>query len=663
MGLGIGIDAGGTYTDAVVYDFEEGRALAMAKALTTKEDLSVGILGALDALPRQYLEAAGCVALSTTLATNACVEDKGGRGKLLFIGVDSRVVEWVGDSYGLPPLSELRIIPRPPVGDKLPDEDWERFAAENGDWLREADGIAVVDIDAAGSSAGLEKDVRERIAAGFGVPVICGYELSGELNSIRRGASTLLNVRLIPVIGEFLTAIRGALRSRGVEAPVTIVRSDGTLMSERFTGVRPVETLLCGPAAGLIGGAHLTGERDCLVIDMGGTTTDIYLVRGGIPQKAQDGINIGKWRTFVKGAFVDTFGLGGDSAVRIDRDRNLVLMTRRVMPLCMAAERWPAVREALRELVAGVEGHTFPLQEFFFAVKDADERYSRREREFVRALGDGPVIFTRAAKLWGTDVYNFNVDRLEREGVIMRCGLTPTDIMHLRGDFTGYDTEAAELGARFVAAGARLEPEVLADRVYEAVKKTLYKNIARILLQDEYPALRGKPLGPDLTLLVEKSWEAARKGKDDGFLRLRFETPAALVGIGAPTHIFLPDVAKALVTRWAVPENAGVANALGAVVSRVETVAKVEVRPDGEAGFRVLGPYETQDTEDRDEAVRLALIQAERSAREEAQRRGITGELSTETGVSHDESLTAYGSEIYLGSLCTATVRGSAYAG
>ena len=109
MKTGIGIDTGGTYTDAVIFDFDNKTILGTAKALTTKEDLSVGILEALDALPQDLLASAGIVSLSTTLATNACVEDRGGNAKLIFFGGDQRVIEKYGNEYGLPPVKDIYI--------------------------------------------------------------------------------------------------------------------------------------------------------------------------------------------------------------------------------------------------------------------------------------------------------------------------------------------------------------------------------------------------------------------------------------------------------------------------------------------------------------------------------------------------------------------------
>ena len=103
MIIGIGIDTGGTCTDAVIYDFDTREVLAKGKALTTREDLSLGIGAAIDALPPELLVRAGIIALSTTLATNACVEDKGGRARLLLIGTSQKVLDWVDAKtrYGL----------------------------------------------------------------------------------------------------------------------------------------------------------------------------------------------------------------------------------------------------------------------------------------------------------------------------------------------------------------------------------------------------------------------------------------------------------------------------------------------------------------------------------------------------------------------------------
>ena len=100
MKLGIGIDTGGTYTDAVIYDFESQAIWGTAKSRTTHYDLTIGILGAIDNLPLPLVQQAEVISLSTTLATNACVENKGGRAKLIFFGGDRKVLEQYGAHMG-----------------------------------------------------------------------------------------------------------------------------------------------------------------------------------------------------------------------------------------------------------------------------------------------------------------------------------------------------------------------------------------------------------------------------------------------------------------------------------------------------------------------------------------------------------------------------------
>ena len=110
MKLVLGIDTGGTYTDAVLLDAETGAVIASGKARTTRDDLSRGISDVMDSLPAGLLPQVGSLALSTTLATNACVEDKGGRAKLILIGAEQDAVAESGPKYGLPPADEIFFV-------------------------------------------------------------------------------------------------------------------------------------------------------------------------------------------------------------------------------------------------------------------------------------------------------------------------------------------------------------------------------------------------------------------------------------------------------------------------------------------------------------------------------------------------------------------------
>lgn len=663
MRLGIGIDTGGTYTDAVLYDFESKTILYSAKSLTTKEDLAMGIGGALDGLPADLLQKAEIVSLSTTLATNACVEEKGGRGKLVFIGGDEDVILRTGQSYGLPDNSEIFFLDGEVDyrGQVTREPDWDAFIDDSRKWISDADAVAVVQQLGVRNSS-TEQKAKELITSVYGLNTICGYELFSDLNYIKRGASTLLNARLIPVIKEFLDAIKVSLLKRGIHAPVVIVRSDGTLMSETFTTIRPVETLLCGPAASVMGGMELTGEEDCLIVDMGGTTTDIAIVKDAVPVKAHDGVKVGKWQTFVKAVYIDTFGLGGDSRVLVDNSGTLSLDTARVIPLCIAAAKNPEMKTKLKRLSRSSRATHEPQHEFFFLVKDIenDPRYDGDEQLICNALKErGPLIYAEAADALGKKFFSSRITRLEREGVIMRAGLTPTDMMHYKGDFDFFDGEASQLALDYLSHRLQTPQQVLADTVYDLVKERLYFNIVRMLLEDQYPDYKRDGLDFHMERMIHNSWKQWKDPDQKNFLQVSFRMPATLVGVGAPIHLFLPDVAAALGTKSVIPENAGVANAVGAIVGNVSATVEIDVKPDPDGGFIVFGKHENAYTLNYDEAIDLATKEAKRAAVEEAKKRGASGDISISTKRDYNEALAKQMPEgLFLSTTISATAIG-----
>jgi N-methylhydantoinase A/oxoprolinase/acetone carboxylase beta subunit len=668
--IGIGIDTGGTYTDAVIYSFEEKKILGTAKALTTKQDLSIGILEALDKLPAGLLREAGLISLSTTLATNACVEDKGGRAKLVFFGGDEKVINEFGPKYGLPPAEEIHIQESYTgfSGKVSREPDWELFEKSMDEKFSRLDGAGIIEIYSMKNNAVVEKKAKEIFQKKFDIPVVCGHELFSGLNSLQRGAGALLNARLFPVIKEFLSAIKKALALRNIAAQVVIVRSDGSLMSEEFAEVRPVETLLCGPAASVAGGSWLSGEENAVIIDMGGTTTDIALVKNGAPVKVTDGITIGKWKTFVHGFYIKTFGLGGDSAIHY-YDYNAFLEDYRIIPLCVAASRHPRIIDNLRYLVDSYAAHSFFLHEHYLLVNEMKDeaRYTETEKRFCAALHGGPLSLKEAAAAIGTDIYNLNVSRLLKEGIVQICGLTPTDIMHIRNDFSGYSREAALLGAGFTAYNLGITVDELCEKIYDEVKRKLYVNIVKILFENQERHYFTNGVDSGAERLILQSYESAKKGGAE-IITADFKTGFALVGIGAPIKIFLDDVAKLLGTRAVVPEHYEVANALGAVVGNIYASCSVEVRPNytlaGIAGYTVFGYTRRMTFKTLEQAQEFAVSEAETGAREEAVKRGARGDITVILDTHNNEG-SARGGAVYLGTIVTAhasdQVRGKAF--
>ena len=611
-----------------------------AKALTTKEDLSVGILEALDALPAAHLKTAEIISLSTTLATNACVEERGGSAKLVFFGGDRSVIDKYGREYGLPPSDEMYIQESYSTfsGGFEREPDWDLFRASLDGGFTGLDGVGVLEIYAMKNSAVVEKKAKELLLQKYDIPVVCGHELFNELNCLQRGASTLLNARLFPVIKEFIAAIKTAVAARGIGASIFIVRSDGSLMSDEFANVRPIETLLCGPAASVMGSARLSEHVNSVIVDMGGTTTDIALISGGVPVKAVGGARVGRWKTFVSGLYIKTFGLGGDSAVHYS-ESDIFLEDYRVVPLCVAAEKYPVIVKNLRALVKSGKKHMKYLHEHFILVKDiaGSPRYTDEEKAFCEALRAGPKILREAAEsVPGRDIFNYNAARLIKEGVVQSVGLTPTDVMHIRGDYARFNAEASLLGAQYAALNAGITVDELCRRVYDEVKRKLYVNIVKALLENKESRYMKNGVGADIERLINDSYymasnSRAQNSKLHKFTSFTFTTDYILTGVGAPIHIFLSDVAAALGTRAVNPEHYEVANALGAIVGSVYATNTVEIRPNysaaGVTGYTVSGGRETKTFKSAARAEEFAAREAKKGARAEAVRRGAKGRI------------------------------------
>ncbi len=660
MKIGIGIDTGGTCTDAVIYHFEQRKILAFSKTNTTRDDLSRGIGEALALLPEEKAKQAEVIALSTTLATNACVENKGGRAKLIFFGVNPENVARVGQDYGFSKEDSLIFIDSKtrPNGQVVREPDWEEFRRRVRTELKDCDAAAVVEMFAKKSGACMEKRAREIIREELNIPVVCGHELFAENNIVKRGASLLLNARLISVISEFIEAVKKALDRLDFHIPFVIVRSDGSLMNEEFAREHPIETLLCGPVASVMGAGELTEEQNSIVVDIGGTTTDIAFVKNGTPQTVENGVRIGKWNTFVKGLFVDTFALGGDSGVVLDAENRICLEDEKVMPVCMASHFFPDLKSYLRKEAESPSLAMSQKDEIYLTIREIGESgaYTREEKELAGLMRQ-PLSLKEAGAELERPLMRRDLQRLVREGVIIRCGLTPTDAMHVLGDFVCYDAEASMLALKKLGRIRRKTEKEICREIYDQVKRKLYCNIVRILLEDADQRIGEQGISEQTAQLIDFSYEAAKEEKA-GFFRAFFSTSAVLTGVGAPTHVFLPDVGKLLGTRTITPEYSKVANALGAIVGNVTAKVIMEVVLDQKEGsYTVFGKGKRYVQKSLDEAKVLARKIAEEKAREEAEKRGADRSVRVRVEESEDIVDTDFG-PLFMGYKVIATAEG-----
>ena len=330
MAYVIGIDTGGTYTDTVLLKTERKGPEAIikkAKALTTHDCLEEGIKNSLKALDLSSLEAerAERIVLSTTLATNAIVEGKLCPTGLIIVGDAPRgqlAADYVEQVPGRMNIKGRVLVN---VSREATLKALERIAP-HVEALAVSGGASV-------RNPSQEKQVREIIRENSSLPVICGHEMARALGYLERTNTAVINAGLIPIIDSFMAAVKKSLKDMGIQAPLFVVKGDGSIATEEFIKEKPVETALSGPAASMIGTISLTGLEDITVSDMGGTTTDMGTVRNKRVELSEKGADIGGWSLKIKSAKLQTIGLGGDSAIT-RRGEDIRIGPERVLPVC-----------------------------------------------------------------------------------------------------------------------------------------------------------------------------------------------------------------------------------------------------------------------------------------------------------------------------------------
>ncbi|MEL6211532.1 MAG: hydantoinase/oxoprolinase family protein, partial [Pseudomonadota bacterium] len=319
-----------------------------------------------------------------------------------------------------------------------------------------------------------------------------------------------------------------------------VVRGDGALMSERLARTRPIETILSGPAASLVGAATLTKLHEAVVSDIGGTTTDIAVLEGGRPRLSPSGARVGGHRTLVEAVDMETVGLGGDSWARWRRDGTglvLDLGPERALPLCRAATMFGApILDALKASLAALR----PTPEDGVFVMEAGET----PKPFTDATGDRR---TRAAVL-----------RALVSGQMRRVAFTPTDALHVLGQHSAWHREAAMLGAALLARqrdghgqAAVGSPEALAERVRTAlVERSATTVLSAAFAADGATEAAAALAHPDVPF--HTTLRAAMAGqRAAGVLTAGLGYP--LVGLGAAAGAVYGDVAKTLNTEPVLP--------------------------------------------------------------------------------------------------------------
>ncbi|WP_433559194.1 hydantoinase/oxoprolinase N-terminal domain-containing protein [Pseudonocardia xinjiangensis] len=320
----IGIDVGGTNTDAVLMDGD--RVLAAVKAATTP-DVTSGIVTALNELQGQHAFPPAdiqAVMIGTTHFINALVEARGlAPTAALRLGLPA--------TASLPPMVDwpqrlvAAISGRSYLAHGGHEFDGRPISALDEDELRRhagdmaAHGVRSVAISSVFSPVNTEFEQRaaEIVAEELGqdVPVSLSHEI-GRVGLLERENATIINAALRELAAQIVDGLSASIAGHGITAPLYLSQNDGTLMDVEFSRRYPVATFASGPTNSMRGAAVLSGLATCAVVDVGGTTTDVGVLTGGFPREATVEVSVAGIRTNFRMPDVLSIGLGGGSLVR-----------------------------------------------------------------------------------------------------------------------------------------------------------------------------------------------------------------------------------------------------------------------------------------------------------------------------------------------------------
>ena len=633
--LGLGIDAGGTYTDAVVYDFRENRVLAKAKSLTTKWKYSTGIMKAVDALPAEYKSLIDQVSVSTTLVTNAIVESNQ-RPVGLFLMPNG------SEAPGELTYQPHKIIHgRMTIGGEITEDISPEEIRREAEHMVSHFHVEAFAVSGYGGTVNpeLELRVKDVIRKDTGLEVCCGHELSGSLNFSVRAVTAVLNAGVMPIMEDFLKEMERSIALAGIAAPLLVVRGDGAVMSESYAREFPVQTALSGPAASMAGAMFLTGMENAVVIDVGGTTSDIGFLEKGRVAVCDNGARIGQWDTHVKAVDMLTSGLGGDSEVLFQR-QEWILGPRRITPVSwLGSSGLPStlsekgLESALKRKKEWSES-TVPLQFLYRTGKTPDFEMTSREKAIFNILDEGPMMIWQIMEALGIGtVQMVKSARLESSYCVQRAGLTPTDLFHHEGEISLWDRNFASAYLKLIADSAGMETPALQKLLHQMISEKL----SGVLLQKIY----GENIlnGNGIHIILNHG---------NRMMSLRPEITIPVIGLGAPAALMLSEALDHLNGKLRLCDNGDVANALGAVTSRVAVSLTAKIVATSAGGFRIYGlEGEDRHFEFLDEAERCCIEILSEQIRIKSRKAG-TSASEIVLSIRSDVALSTEGSEVFI---------------
>lgn len=531
----IGIDTGGTFTDAALIDAVTGEVVTTVKKPTTHYNLAVGISNSLSSL----LDSSGIrpeqiqsVSVSSTLATNSVVENRGARVAVITIGYVRH--------FKLPVTAVIFVK----GGHNIRGEEEQPLDL---DYLVQIISGLKKDVDAYGICASMSmKNPAHELVAEKAIsmidpkPVFCSHRISQQAGMEERAATAALHAKLMPIMQGFVDGVQSAMAESKLSCPLVIVSGNGQPLEATQAITEAAQTVASGPACTAIFGSGAGESENCLVLDVGGTTTDIAMIRNHKPLLTKDGCHIGDWKTRVEAVDMRTGGVGGDSYVLVDERNKLSIGPVRVGPLCTAdnlpsLDSWFGTNQKSRIIGLEQGAHITPENDELSRLL-ADHSYLTPER-IREETGLGGIPLEK------------RLERLDRDQLIFSCGFTPTDALHVLDKADFGNKKIAREAASILGKPLGLDAEGFSRHIIEEVEKKIETLILDYVVNLHW--------GKSLTGFLNSR-------HDHPVLGVTFSLRLPLIGVGAAAQYFLPGVAEKLGTDVLFLKHGEVGNAVAA---------------------------------------------------------------------------------------------------
>jgi hypothetical protein len=345
-----------------------------------------------------------------------------------------------------------------------------------------------------------------------------------------------------------------------------------------------------------MGGRFLSHLDDALVIDVGGTTTDIALIEAGRVAVSEEGARVNEYKTSVRAADLLSIALGGDSHIRWASDKQLTIGPERVTPLAYLAQQHPRVATELRALASRTWSQATPdWLEYWFLLREPPARRpsSGHENRLLSLLRDCPLAVPEILRhLDLLHAGQAGAQDLFRHEIVGKAGLTSTDLMHIDGRYDIWDAGASNVAWKVFCQFQFRDPDEVRKQVWTQMSERIFHAVVtflsgrRLELADRDRSLGGSDQDMGRWLFYNSLYG------EHPHLETRIGLRKPIIGIGAPAGIFLPDVAEALHAELILPQHHDVANAVGAIAGSVMVEEEILVYPKlSRRGFEVLGYY------------------------------------------------------------------------